>query len=111
MLTPLRLYREYRRQGLSRAWQLSGMGAIARGAAKGALLTAMLIASVFAITQQAQAIHDAADNRVAARLSNQTGEIQALRQIVAKCLGSREGAIWIGDEMHLCRAVPTGVRK
>jgi len=38
-------------------------------------------------------------------------EASALRGIVAQCLGEKEGTIFIGDELHLCRAVPTGEKR
>lgn len=66
---------------------------------------------LYLLSDKANAIGEAADNRVATKLSNQASEIDALRKIVAACLGDREGAIFIGGELHLCRAVPTGVKQ
>lgn len=111
MLTPLRLYREYRRQGLRRAWSIAGMGSVAWAVARVMLLGMAFTASVAFLASQAQAIQSTADNRVAARLANQAGEIDALRRIVAACLGDRDGTLFIGGELHLCRAVPTGVKQ
>lgn len=110
MLTRIHLYRDYRRHGMRRAWTLAGMNSVAWSVGYTLLLAAMLVVAVLGLTSQAQAIQDAADNRVAGRVSAQAGEIQALREIVAKCLGDREGALFIGGELHLCRAVPTGIR-
>ena len=69
------------------------------------------VAIAIAISKQAEAIQDAADNRVAARITAQSGEIEELRKIVAKCLGEREGSLIIGGEYYLCRAVAIGERK
>ena len=111
MIKTIRLYREYRRQGLRNAWRLAGMGAIARQVATGFIIGASIVAALAAASSQAQAIQDAADNRVSAVLSQQAGEIHQLRHLLAACLGDREGVLWIGNEMHLCRAVPTGERR
>lgn len=111
MLTTIRLYREYRRQGLRRAWSLSGMTDVALLFARYVAIGAVIAASLIALSNQAQAIQDDADSRVAARIANQSGEIDALRTLLAACLGDRDGILWVGDEAHLCRAVPTGIRK
>lgn len=111
MIRRLRLYREYRRQGLRRAWSLAGMWPVAWGAVKVMLLGMAIVAALMFAARQAQAIQDAAENRVAARLSSQEGEIDALRRIVAACVGDPEGAVYIGGELHLCHAVPTGIRR
>lgn len=44
-------------------------------------------------------------------VASQAREIDALRTLLAACLGDRDGILWVGDEAHLCRAVPTGIRK
>lgn len=111
MIRRLRLYREYRRQGLRQAWHYAGMGPVAWSVAKYAAIVASAVAIAVALSRQAEAIQDAADNRVAAKVSNQAGEIEELRRLLAACLGNREGALWIGGELHLCRAVPTGIRQ
>jgi hypothetical protein len=110
-LKTLRLYSHYRSRRLRHPWRLAGMSRVAVTVAKA--IGTMLIAAglVLAAADQAQAIHEAADNRVAAHLTTQQGEIEALRTIVAACMGDKEGALFIGGQLHLCRAVPTGVRK
>ena len=111
MIRAIRLYHEYRRQGLRSAWSLAGMVPVAWSVAKylGAVVLAVSIA--IAMSKKADAISEAADNRVAAGLSTQAGEIEQLRLLLAACLGDREGAIWIGGELHLCKAIPIGVQK
>lgn len=37
-------------------------------------------------------------------------EVADLRRIVATCFGETEGVVYVGQELHLCRAIPTGVR-
>ena len=36
--------------------------------------------------------------------------IKSLESTAAACLGEKEGALWIAGELHLCKAVPTGIR-
>lgn len=111
MIRRVRLYREYRRQGLRQAWHYAGMAPVAWSVAKYVAVVAAALAIAVALSRQAEAIQEAADNRVAAKVSSQAGEIEALRRILAACLGDRDGAIFIGGELHLCRAVPTGIRQ
>lgn len=110
MIRAIRLFREYRRQGLRRAWRLSGMPRFSRQVAAGFIAGASIVSGIAALSSQAQAIQEAADNRVAARVSSQAGEIEALRRLLSSCLGDKEGALFIGGELYLCRAVPTGIR-
>ena len=35
---------------------------------------------------------------------------QQLERVMATCLSTQDQPIWIGDELHLCSATPTGVR-
>lgn len=91
MICAILLYREYRRQGLRRAWQLSGMSGVARQVAAGFLVGVSIVAA-------------------AAKLGSQAAEIDALRRLLAACLGEQEGSLFIDGGLYLCRAVPTGVR-
>jgi sulfite exporter TauE/SafE len=111
MLTTIRIYREYRRQGLRNAWHLAGMRRVVTSAANAAGVLLIAAGLALAAANKAEAIHQAADNRVAATLTGQAGEIDELRTLLAACLGDKEGAIFIGGQLHLCRAVPTGIRK
>lgn len=35
---------------------------------------------------------------------------QQLERVMATCLSTQDQPIWIGDELHLCSAHPTGVK-
>lgn len=35
---------------------------------------------------------------------------QGLERVIATCLSAKDQPIWIGDELYLCSASPTGVR-
>jgi len=111
MLTRLRLYREYRRRGLRRAWSLAGMWQVAWSVIKYVAIASAVIAFWALASQQVQAVNEAADNRVAAKLTAQEAEIDALRGIVAACLGDRDGVVWIGNKQHLCGIAETGVKR
>lgn len=111
MIRAVRLYREYSRQGLRSAWSLAGMWQVTWSATKYAAVVAAAITFWALASQQVQAVNEAADNRVAAKLSTQEAEIQELRKIVAACMGDRDGVIWIGNRQHLCGIAETGVKR
>ena len=46
-----------------------------------------------------------------AALAEHAAEIGALTKIVAACLGDKDGAIYIGNELHLCGISPTGIKR
>jgi len=50
------------------------------------------------------------DDQYTKKHSALKAENQQLSAIVQKCLGEKEGALMIGGELYLCRAIPTGVR-
>ena len=90
---------------------MSGVDRILTGALRDIAILLVAIAVYLAASSTAEAIQSAADNRVAAIVTSQSGEINALREIVAKCLGEREGVLVIGGEYFLCRAVSIGERQ
>lgn len=47
----------------------------------------------------------------AQRDSKQADYVRGLEKALAACLGDKEGALFIGGELHLCRAVPTGIKE
>ena len=46
-----------------------------------------------------------------AKLADRELLVTKLSKFFSACLGDKEGAIWIGDRLHLCKAVPTGDRR
>jgi len=50
------------------------------------------------------------DDQYTKKHSALKSENAELTKIVARCLGDKEGALMIGGELYLCRAIPTGVR-
>lgn len=110
-MTRLRLYREYRRIGLRRAWALSGVGGLVRQVVVGVSIGIAIAASASAIAGRERAIHAAADHRVSAQVSDQSALIDNLSKFLAACLGPREGVIWIGGEAHFCKAIATGITR
>lgn len=98
------LYLTYRRAGLRNAWALSGVGDALLTACKWAAIGVAMGAAVLAAQS---ALADARS----ATAAGYVAEVDQLRGIVAACLGDRDGALWVGDELHLCRAVPVGVKR
>jgi len=75
--------------------------------AKSAIFWLILCASVlFLLSEQASA----SNAEHAGTIKEQMEEIKALRKIVASCLGDKDGPIWVGNELYLCKAVSTGYR-
>jgi hypothetical protein len=83
--------------GISKAWALQK----AKSALTGLLLAACVL---YLISDRANAFEP--DAKVIAR---QAEYIKALEKIVSLCFGDKEQAVFVGGELHLCRAVPTGV--
>lgn len=111
MLNTIRTYRNLRAKGLRRAWEISGMNEIGDRSVGIVCWIVVIAGALFLLSEQANALQESADNRAAAKVTAQAGEIEELRKIVAACLGDREGALFIGGELHLCRAVPTGIKQ
>ena len=87
------------------AWAMSGLpsfGQILEFIDR--VIVALLIAAFFLI------LMSYLDNQYTAKHSALKAENHQLAKIVAKCLGDREGALMIGGELYLCRAIPTGVK-
>lgn len=103
-------YHSLRRNRLSHgmAWKMSGLWLYANRARQWAGVAIVAGCCLYLFSEQANSAQDAADNRVAAKVSQQAGEIDALRQIVAACLGEKDGALTIGGETFLCRAISIG---
>ena len=108
-MTRIQLWLDYRKQGLRNAWNLAGMSAILFAAVKVLVLGCIFVAAVLAVTGQAQAIQEDADNRVAADRANMKVYVKALEQVVASCLSDSTGKpVQIGDVIYLCGIVEVG---
>jgi hypothetical protein len=66
---------------------------------------------LYLLSAEANSSQSAADNRVQAKLSQQAGEIEELRRILAKCLTKGDNAIWIGNELAYCGLAMTGITR
>ena len=93
------------------AWAMSGLKFHAH---KVINLVAFLLCCagvLFLMSSQANSSQAIADNRVAAKVSQQAGEIEELRRILAKCLTKGDSPLWIGDELFFCGISATGITK
>ena len=63
------------------------------------------------MSDAANATAPVSEERYLAIIAKQEDYIKSLEKIVSLCLDDKEQAIWVGDELHLCRAVPIGVFK
>lgn len=112
-MMPLDEFIRLRRMGIAPriAAEMSGLPRTIRAVSKWLLVLVIVTIAWLAASSSAEAIQSDADNRVASKIANQAGEINELRKIVAACLGDKAGALIIGGEYFLCRAVSIGERK
>lgn len=107
----LQIYMKYRRNSLRNAWHIADMNRVAFPALRWSAIAILAIVSAVMASRQAEAIQDAADNRVASTLRNQAALIAELSKVVSACTGEKEGAVWIDDKLYLCGLAPTGERR
>lgn len=67
---------------------------------------ALLVCVLYLLSDQANALE--ADSKQAV-IAKQAAYIQALEKIVSLCFGDKEQPVLVGNEWHMCRAVPTGI--
>ena len=77
------------------------------------VLTAVLVtlAAIYWLSDTANAMNTSAEARVSAELSRAVSEKEAMRAIVATCIGGNSSAgnlLKIGDEYFLCGLSPLG---
>lgn len=96
MLTTIRTYLNLRRNGMARAWEISGMADIGDKAVGAVCMAIAVISVLYLLSDHANAAGAQAEARHA-------GEIEALKQIVAACLSDSTGRpLRIGDDWFLC---------
>lgn len=105
MLNTINTYRNLKRKGLRKAWEIAGMSEIGDKAV-GFTLAVVLIASVlFLISDTANAIEQNAT-------AKQAGYVAALEAIAKSCLSDSTGKpIRIGDDLYLCGIYHVGSAK
>ena len=111
MRNTIRNYRALRNAQVRNAWRVSGVGRIARDAGKLAAGVAIVGMVLYLISDKANAVATAADNRVAASIAKQAEYIKELETTLAKCLSRTDQPIWIGDELSFCSASDTGIKR
>ena len=111
VLSTYATYRQYRRQRLTNAWWLAGMpGAMDK--LVGATLKVVFVGlCLYLMSDYANSAAATARQDQATTVERQNAEMDAMKRIIAACMGDKEGALYIGDELHLCKAVPTGVKR
>lgn len=111
MLDNIRFYNDLRTKGIRDAWQIAGMRKVVSGALKVLVAGIAMTLVCMWLAGCMQEIKHLAEKHSAAAIVAATDEINELRKLLATCLADKEGLIWIGDELHLCRAVPMGVKR
>ena len=97
--------------GVRRAWCLSGMNTVVLRLA--VPMFWLMVIALWAVAANFHIEHaaDEARHAVLEVVSDQAAEIKALSTILASCLGDKDGAIYIGDELYLCGASRTGIKR
>ena len=93
------------------AWAMSGLKFHAHKVINLVAFLLCFAGVLFLMSSQANSSQAIADNRVAAKVSQQAGEIEELRRILAKCLTKGDSPLWIGDELFFCGISATGITK
>jgi len=104
-------YLHLRALGVRRAWCLSGMNTVARRLLVLVFWFMVLTLCVTAAHLRIEHATNEARHAVGEVVSSQAAEIKALSNILASCLGDKEGAIYIGGELYLCGASRTGIKR
>ena len=86
-------------------------GALARSAKTAAAWVVVLAGVLYLMSDAANATAPVSEERYLAIIAKQEDYIKSLEKIVSLCFEDKEQAVWFGDELHLCRAVPIGVFK
>lgn len=103
-------YYYYRKLGVKNAWELAGMDDVLDVIKHYATIILICICVILLLSEQANAINEAADNKAAARIKKKDEYIAALESILSKCVSdsSAGNPIKIGDEWFLCGIQPLG---
>lgn len=111
ILNTLKVYRQYRRQRLTNAWWLAGMPNVMDKLVGAAIKIGFVVMCLYLMSDYANSAAATARLDQAATVERQNAEMSAMKRIIAACMGDKEGALYIGDELHLCRAVPIGIKR
>lgn len=104
-------YHQLKRNNLPHrlAWSMSGLKFHAHKVINLVAFIFCALGILWLISAEANSAQAVADNRVAAKLSQQASEIDELRKIVAACLKDNTGgALKIGDDWYLCGITQIG---
>ena len=93
------------------AWAMSGLKFHAHKVIRAMAFLLCVVGVLYLLSAEANSANTAADNRVAAKVTAQAGEIEELRRILAKCLTKGDSPLWIGEELFFCGLSATGITR
>ena len=111
MLGHISNYLSYRRKNIRLAWSYADMSAVLDTLFRWAGYVVFTLMILYMISEKANAVSDAADNRAAAKLSAQAKRIEVLESFLDRCLQRGDHPIWIDDALHFCGMTDTGIRR
>lgn len=63
---------------------------------------------LYLMSDAANARPPVSEDSYLAIIAKQEDYIKSLEKIVSLCFEDKEQAVWVGNQLHLCRAVPIG---
>jgi hypothetical protein len=106
-------YHQLKRNNLPHrlAWSMSGLRWHAHKVIRAMAFLTCCACVLYLLSAEANSSQAVADNRVAAKVTAQAGEIEELRRILAKCLTKGDSPLWIGEELFFCGLSATGITR
>lgn len=93
------------------AWAMSGLKFHAHKVINLVAFIFCALGILWLLSSEANSAQTVADNRVDAKVSQQAGEIEELRRILATCLKRGDNALWLDNELHFCGMSATGITR
>lgn len=107
----LQNYLHLRRLGIRGAWGMASMGSVVARAFWFILWLCAMVICLVSVQLQIESARLDGGKTAEAALAERAAEIGALTKIVTACLGDKDGAIYIGNELYLCGISPTGIKR
>lgn len=107
----LQNYLHLRRLGIRGAWGMANMGPVAGRVAWFILWLCAMVICLVSVQLRIESARLDGGKTAEVALAERAAEIGALTKIVTACLGDKDGAIYIGNELYLCGISPTGIKR
>lgn len=89
--------------------EASGIDRLMKSVKVGLAWIVVLAGLLYLLSDKANAIEANSQTNALAIIAKQEAYIKSLEKIVSLCFDDKEQPVLVGNEWHLCRAVPTGI--